>query len=39
MCVGVIVWFCWGAEAVSAASAPQQNHTVTPTHIEPEQYP
>jgi hypothetical protein len=34
MCVGVTVWFGWG-DVVSLSRA---NHTVTPTHIEPEQY-
>jgi hypothetical protein len=49
MCVGVTVWFGWGG-AVSLCklkhsfdlhkdtTPPQPNHTVTPTHIEPEQY-
>jgi len=32
MCVGVTVWFGWDT------TPPQPNHTVTPTHIEPEQY-
>jgi len=50
MCVGVTVWFGWGGvvslcrQQASAYSLhkdttpPQPNHTVTPTHIEPEQY-
>jgi hypothetical protein len=49
MCVGVTVWFGWGG-VVSLCrlkhcfslhkdtTTPQPNHTVTPTHIEPEQY-
>ena len=47
MCVGVTVWFGWGG-VVSLCrlrhclsldtTSPQPNHTVTPTHIEPEQY-
>ena len=49
MCVGVTVWFGWGG-VVSLCRLkqcfslhkdtppPQPNHTVTPTHIEPEQY-
>jgi hypothetical protein len=49
MCVGVTVWFGWGG-VVSLCrlkhcfslhkdnTPPQPNHTVTPTHIEPEQY-
>jgi len=43
MCVGVMVWFGWGG-VVSICrlqpdtTPPQPNHTVTPTHIEPEQY-
>jgi hypothetical protein len=48
MCVGV-VWFGWG-DVVSLCrlrlcfslhkdtTPPQPNHTITPTHIEPEQY-
>ena len=49
MCVGVTVWFGWGGvvsfcrlkQSFSLhkdTTPPQQNHTVTPTHIEPEQY-
>jgi hypothetical protein len=45
MCVGVTVWFGWG-DVVSLCrvgqlkdtTSPQPNHTVTPTHIETEQY-
>ena len=44
MCVGVTVWFGWGG-VVSLCrlkhydtTPSQPNHTVTPTHIEPEQY-
>jgi hypothetical protein len=47
MCIGVTVWFGWGG-VVSLCrlkhclhkdtTPPQPNHTVTPTHIEPEQY-
>jgi hypothetical protein len=49
MCVGVTVWFGWGG-VVSLCrlrqcfslhndiTPPQPNHTVTPTHIEPEQH-
>ena len=49
MCVGVTVWFGLGG-VVSLCrmkqffslhkyiTPPQPNHTVTPTHIEPEQY-
>ena len=49
MCVGVTVWFGWGG-VVSLCrlrqcfslhkdtTPPQTNHTVTPTHIEPQQY-
>ena len=49
MCVGVTVWFGWGG-VVSLCklkqcfslhkdtTPPQPNHTVTPTHIETEQY-
>ena len=49
MCVGVKVWFGWGG-VVSLCrlkhcfslhkdtTPPQPNHTVTPTHIEPEQF-
>ena len=49
MCVGVTVWFSWGG-VVSLCrlkqcfslhkdtTPPRPNHTVTPTHIEPEQY-
>ena len=35
MCVGVMVWFSWGGVV---STTPQLNYTVTPTHIEPEQY-
>ena len=34
MCVGVTVWF----SLYKDTTPPQPNHTVTPTHIEPEQY-
>jgi len=43
MCVGVTLWFGW-AEALKCfilhpdTTPPQPNHTVTPTHTEPEQY-
>ena len=49
ICVGFKVWFGWGG-VVSLfrlkhcfslhkdTTPPQPNHTVTPTHIEPEQY-
>jgi len=42
MFVVVTVWFGWGG-VVSVCrlkhyTPPQSNHTVTPTHIEPEQY-
>jgi hypothetical protein len=49
MCVGVTVWFGWGG-VVSLCRMklcfilhkdtipPQPNHTVTPTHIEPDKY-
>ena len=49
MCIGVTVWFGWGG-VVSLCrlkqrfslhkdtTPPQPNHTVTPTHIEPEQH-
>ena len=37
MCVSVTVWFDWGG-VVSLCRLKQPNHTVTPTHIEPEQY-
>jgi len=43
MCVGVTLWFGWGGVALQCFSLhtvttpPQQNHNVTPTHIEPEQ--
>jgi len=41
MSVGVTLWFGWGG-VVSVCrlqpAPPQPNHTVTPTHIEPEQY-
>ena len=36
MCVGVTVWFGWGG--VVSLRRLKPNHTVTPTHIEPEQY-
>jgi hypothetical protein len=49
MCVGVTVWFGWGGVVSlcrlkhcfilhKVTTPPQPNHTVTPTHIEPEQY-
>ena len=49
MCIGVTVWFGWdGVVSVRRlkqcfslhmyTTPPQPNHTVTPTHIEPEQY-
>jgi hypothetical protein len=49
MCVGVTVWFGWGGmvslcrlkqcfNLQKDTTPPQPNHTVTPTHIEPEQY-
>ena len=45
MCVGVTVWFGWvvwysyaGFSLHKDTTPPQPNHTVTPTHIEPEQY-
>jgi len=41
MCVGVTLWFGWGGVVwyPDAGFSPSQpNHTVTPTHIEPEQY-
>jgi hypothetical protein len=49
MCVGVTVWFGWGGVVSlgrlklsfslhNDTTPPQPNHTVTPTHIEPEQY-
>jgi len=42
MCVGVTVWFGWGGVVSECrlpdTTPPQPNHTVTPTHIEPEQY-
>ena len=34
MCVGVTLWFGLHTDT----TPPQPNHTVTPTHIEPEQY-
>ena len=34
MCVGDTVWFGWGG----VVSLCRLKHTVTPTHIEPEQY-
>jgi len=43
MFVGVTLWFGWGG-VVSGCSLhpdttpPQPNYTITPTHIEPEQY-
>jgi len=39
MRVGVTLWFCWGG-VVSGyhTTPPQLNHTVTPTHIVPQQY-
>ena len=48
-CVGVTVWFGWGG-VVSVCrlkqcfslhtdtTPPQPNHTVTPTHVEPDKY-
>ena len=43
MCVGVTVWFAWGGVVSGCrlqpdTTPPQPNHTVTPTHIKPEQY-
>ena len=50
LCVGILIWFdvCWrygvvrlvwcGIVMQAEALVPQPNHTVTPTHIEPEQY-
>jgi hypothetical protein len=44
MCVGVTVWFGWGGVVSGCFSLhpdttpPEPNHTITPTHIEPEQY-
>jgi hypothetical protein len=38
MCVDVTVWFGWGWNLHKDTTPPQPNHTVTPTHIEPEQY-
>ena len=49
MCVGVKVWFSWGGvvslcrlkysfSLYNDTTPPQPNHTVSPTHIEPEQY-
>jgi hypothetical protein len=49
MCVGVTVWFgCGGVVSLcrlkhcfslhNDTTPPQPNHTITPTHIEPEQY-
>jgi hypothetical protein len=45
MRVGVTVWFAWvvwypdaGFSLHKNTTPPQQNHTVTPTRIEPEQY-
>jgi len=45
MCVGVALWWCgirMQAEALLSlhtdTTPPQPNHTITPTHIEPEQY-
>jgi len=37
MCVGVTLWFDWGG-VVSGCRLKQCFHTVTPTHIVPEQY-
>jgi len=43
MCVGVTLWFGWGGVVSECrlkhkdTTPPQPNHTVTPTHIEPEQ--
>jgi len=49
MCFGITLWFGWGG-VVSVCrlkqcfslhtdtTPPQPNHSVTPTHIEPEQY-
>jgi len=34
MCVGILLWF----DVHKDTTSPQPNHTVTPTHIEPEQY-
>ena len=49
MCVGVTVWFGWGGVVFLCrlkqsfslhkdTTPPQPNHTVTPTHIVPEQH-
>jgi hypothetical protein len=42
MCVGVTVWFGWGGVKCFSlhkdTTSPQPNHTLTPTHIEPEQH-
>jgi len=43
LCVGVTVWFGWGGVVSGCRlhpdiTPPQPNHTVTPTHNEPEQY-
>ena len=47
MCVGVTLWFGWGGvvwypyagfSLLPDTTPHQPNHTVTPTHIEPEQY-
>jgi hypothetical protein len=49
MCDGVTVWFGWGGvlslcrlklcfSLHKDTTPPQPNHTVTPTHIEPEKY-
>jgi len=48
MCVGVTLWFGWGGVVPGCrlkhyclhpdTTPPQPNHTVTPTHIKPEQY-
>jgi len=47
MCVGVTLWFGWGGVVSGGrlqpaygyhTTPPHPNHTVTPTHIEPEQY-
>jgi len=42
MCVGVTLWWCGIRMQASACIRiphyPSQNHNVTPTHIEPQQY-
>jgi len=39
MCVGVTFWFGWGGVVSGCRLKHYFNlHTVTPTHIEPEQY-